>query len=263
MKIIESFISGKKNDPELCEDGLFINENFIAVIDGVTSKSDALFNGKTGGRAAMEKTKEYLESADPNCSAEKIFNGINSAIRSVYSDEPTGEAAVFMVIYNIKKQKIWSLGDCQCLINTQYHTDEKIFDKILGDVRALALELARLEGKTDDVLLHDDVGRKFILQLLKKQHLLANSDSRFGYAVLDGTPFDSGRISQFDVNPNDCIVLASDGYPKIFDSLEKSEAWLQHIINTNPLCDREFVSTKGLVFGNSSFDDRTYIRFIA
>lgn len=262
MEIIEKFISGKKNDPLLCEDGLFISENFIAVIDGVTSKNATLFDGKTGGRAAMEKTKEYLASADPRCSAEQIFNGINDAVKSLYNGAPTGEAAVFLVLYNVKKQKIWSLGDCQCLINNRHHSDEKLFDKIVGEVRALTLELARLEGKTDDSLLHNDVGREFIMQLLKKQHLLANADSHFGYAVLDGTPFDPDRISRFDVNKNDCIILASDGYPKIFDSLEKSEEFLQNIIETNPLCDREFISTKGLVFGNSSFDDRTYIKFI-
>ena len=52
MKIIEQFIEGKKQNPSLCEDGLFINDHFIAVVDGVTSKSDALFDNKAGGRAA-------------------------------------------------------------------------------------------------------------------------------------------------------------------------------------------------------------------
>ena len=54
MEIIEKSIIGKSTDQSLCEDGLFISEDFIAVIDGVTAKSPGLFNGKTGGRAAME-----------------------------------------------------------------------------------------------------------------------------------------------------------------------------------------------------------------
>lgn len=262
MQIIEQFISGKKSDPSLCEDGLFISNDFIAVIDGVTAKSNTLFDGMAGGKAAMEKAKEYLKDADPDFTPEELFNGLNNAIRTLYADEPTGEAAVFIVLYNIKHKKIWGLGDCQCLINGAHHSDEKIFDKIVGDVRALVLEIARIEGATDDDLIKNDIGREYITPLLKKQHLLANSNSRFGFAVLNGTPFDTEKIYRFDINDGDTVVLASDGYPKIFDTLEKSESYLKHTVDTNPLCDKEFVSTKGLVSGNSSFDDRTYIKFV-
>lgn len=36
--IIEQFIQSKKGNPALCEDGLFVGEHFIAVVDGVTGK---------------------------------------------------------------------------------------------------------------------------------------------------------------------------------------------------------------------------------
>lgn len=261
MTILEQFIKGKKQNPELCEDGLFINDNFIAVIDGVTSKSNTLFNGKAGGRAAMEKTKEFLSTADADSTPEQLFNGINDAVRGLYDGTPTGEAAVFAVIYNIKQKKIQSIGDCQYLINGIHHTDEKIFDKIVGDARALALELARLDGESDENLLSNDIGREFIMPLLKKQHLLANSSSKYGFAVLNGTPFDTSKILTFDVKENDTIIMASDGYPEIFDTLEKTEERLKEIINKDPLCDTDFISTKGIVPGNTSFDDRTYIKF--
>ena len=38
MKIIESSIIGKKS-PEACEDGMVVTDDFIAVIDGSTSKT--------------------------------------------------------------------------------------------------------------------------------------------------------------------------------------------------------------------------------
>ena len=38
MKVIESKIEGKKS-PESCEDGLVVTADFIAVIDGSTSKT--------------------------------------------------------------------------------------------------------------------------------------------------------------------------------------------------------------------------------
>ena len=59
----------------------------------------------------------------------------------------------------------------------------------------------------------------------------------------------------------DEIVLASDGYPYLKESLEESERLLKAELTNNPLCDREYRSTKGKAEDNISFDDRTYIRF--
>lgn len=52
MRIIEQFICGKENNPDTCEDGLFISKELVAVIDGVTAKSRYLWNGM----ATMERT---------------------------------------------------------------------------------------------------------------------------------------------------------------------------------------------------------------
>lgn len=38
MEVIEEFIKGKYEKQELCEDAIVVSENFIAVIDGVTSQ---------------------------------------------------------------------------------------------------------------------------------------------------------------------------------------------------------------------------------
>ena len=45
MKILEKYIQGKENNPDTCEDGLYIGEDIIAVLDGVTAKSTYLWNG--------------------------------------------------------------------------------------------------------------------------------------------------------------------------------------------------------------------------
>lgn len=51
IKIHEFSILSKTGDASLREDALVINDDFIAVIDGVTSKSN-LWNGKKSGFAA-------------------------------------------------------------------------------------------------------------------------------------------------------------------------------------------------------------------
>lgn len=262
MKIIEQFIMGKQKDQSLCEDGIFINHDFIAVFDGVTSKSSRTFDGKTGGRAAMEKALETMKSIPADIEKEELFTKINSAVLSLYNGESTSEAAVCGIVFSRHKKEIWSLGDCQCRINSQYYPHEKKVDTILSDVRALVLELARLEGVTDDELLKNDIGREFILPLLKKQHILANSSSRFGYNVINGTPFSDDKITIHKVNDGDTVVLASDGYPFLYTSLDECEKELEKTIKENPLCDKLYKSTKGILSDNNSFDDRAFIKFI-
>ena len=54
MNILETFLLGKENNPDTCEDGLFISESLIAVIDGVTAKGTHLWNGKKSGCFAKD-----------------------------------------------------------------------------------------------------------------------------------------------------------------------------------------------------------------
>lgn len=53
MRSVEQFICGKENNPDTCEDGLFIGTELVAVIDGATTKSRYLWNGLKS--AAMER----------------------------------------------------------------------------------------------------------------------------------------------------------------------------------------------------------------
>ena len=59
MKIIEQFIKGKENDPKTCEDGLFTGSFIAAVIDGVTPKSNYLWQGKTSGCYAKDLLLDF------------------------------------------------------------------------------------------------------------------------------------------------------------------------------------------------------------
>ena len=54
MEIKEYFLEGKINNIKN-EDGIFIGKNIIAVIDGVTSKTDNLYNGFKSGKVILKK----------------------------------------------------------------------------------------------------------------------------------------------------------------------------------------------------------------
>lgn len=262
MEIIEKLLIGKNEDPALCEDGLFISENFIAVIDGVTAKTPVLLNGKTGGRLAMEVLSKALENLDKNVSCEEAFLTLNSQVAEILDKAPDIRAAAQAIIFSKTKNEIWCCGDCQCIINDELYLNEKELDTITSKMRSLILQTEVLNGKTEAELLENDVGRQFISSVLKSQYLLENAYAQYGYEVLNGKDLRTDLIKRYPVKNGDTIILASDGYPKLKASLEDSENALKEVLEKDPLCYKIFLSTKGIQKGNKSFDDRAYIKFI-
>ena len=263
MKIHEQFIKGKKDSPDLCEDGYIITPAFVAVADGVTSKDGGLFGGKTGGRAAMEKALAAVREFPADIDANEAFERINSAIGTLYGDADDITASACVIIYSAARSEVWSVGDCRCIIGGTLFEHEKEFDRIVSDMRSLVLCLCRLTGAGEKELLEKDMGREFILPVLRQEHLLGNSDAQFGFPVLDGRSFHGMGIEKHTVTRGELVVLASDGYPFLETTLLESEKELERVLKENPLCDLEYRSTKGVMPGSTSFDDRTYISFTA
>ena len=262
MRIIEQFIKGKNQDQSFCEDMLFINDDFVMAVDGVTAKTDTDFGGKTGGRAAAEKICEAVSEFPRDINAGDAVKAMTEKVASLYNeDRPLGTAAAAVIVFSKSRNEIWNVGDCQCYINDEFYSHEKEIDKIVSDMRALVLEMGRREGMSEEELAQNDVGRAFILPIIKKQQMFANSVGKFSYGVINGAPVHEKDIVIHKVKQGDEIILATDGYPELLRTLLESEERLKAEIKNNPLCDGDYRSTKGIKKEYSSFDDRTYIRF--
>lgn len=261
MQILESFIKGKAKDQTLCEDSIVITNNFVAVIDGVTSKTNKLVNGKSGGKAAAEAIEHIIKTMDKNISVCDFAKLITKNISNLYEkNEEKGYIAATVIIYSKKKNEIWNIGDCQCIINGKKYLHEKKIDIELAEKRVLFIQEALKNGTTESELLLNDTGRKHILPYLKEQHKYANKDCEYGYPVVNGLPIPENMIITYKVNTDDIIILASDGYPFICNSLKESEMLLEKELKENPLCYKNYKSTKGIKKGNLSFDDRAYVK---
>ncbi len=261
MQIIESFIKGKAKDQTLCEDLLVITDDFVAVIDGVTAKTNKLVNNKTGGRIAAETIENTIKTMNKNISVYDFAKLITENISALYeTNEEKGFIAATVIVYSKAKREIWNIGDCQCIINGNKHLHEKKIDVDLTEKRVYFIKEALKNGITKDDLLINDIGREHIMPYLKEQHKYANKECEYGYPVVNGTPIPQNMIITYTVNYGDEIVLASDGYPFICDSLEESEKLLKKELKENPLCYINYKSTKGIKKGNLAFDDRTYVK---
>lgn len=275
MKVIESKIEGKKS-PESCEDGLVVTADFIAVIDGSTSKTPHhLSPDMKNGRYAMVLISEYIQhELKPESTVEDFCEGVTSYIyNKVYRQQgieeqmqahPEERLTASAILYSKAKNEVWMVGDCQAIIDGKLYENNKPFEDIVARRR---VELIR-QGFTPQE------ARKTIEPLLIQAMLEGQNKT---YTVIDGFPIYQKGMKVVSLNapqknvetdvadslplPTKEIVLASDGYPFLKQTLTESEEALAHLLAYDPQCTHEFIATKGIVVGNKSFDDRTYIRF--
>lgn len=271
IKIIETWKQGKVNE-ELCEDALFISDQLIAVIDGVTSKSDFRYEGKTTGKLASEIVSRVLKGLCGREALQEIVDRINEEIALFYEqvkfpyDKREKGLQAACVIYSAYYREIWMIGDCQSAVDGTVFLNPKKSDVILSEMRSLILSIMESEraGKVKLVFNEQDEARGFILPWILRSTIFANDDrTPYGYSVFNGQriPKTLIKVLSLDDRPHE-VVLASDGYPELKNTLEETEGRLKEILKGDPNCYKDYLSTKGLARGQESFDDRTYVRFL-
>lgn len=264
MEIKEYYLEGKI-DKTKNEDGIYIGKNIIAVIDGVTSKTNNLYNGFKSGKIAKNILLQALEKVNAEMSMEETLNFLNGELKK-YHDLYGKEKEYFsaqIIIYNDYYKEVWNFGDCNCSINGKFHNHDKLYDRITANARALYNSILLKNGYSTNQLLEKDLGSKYIEPLLKNQYMYDNNiHSIYGYPILNGQKIYIEQAIKYSVKPGDEIIFASDGYPVIRNTLKESEDYLKDVLANDPLCIHKFVNMKGLAPGNNSFDDRAYIRFI-
>lgn len=289
MKIIESSIIGKKS-PEACEDGMVVTDDFIAVIDGSTSKTPKHLNpDMKNGRYAMMLISEYIqEELKADASVDEFCQGVTAYIyNKVYEklgveerlkEHPEERLTASAILYSRIRNEVWMVGDCQAIIAGKLYENGKPYEEKIARKRVELIEQGLSPAEA----------RKQIEPLLIEAMLSGQNQT---YTVIDGFPIyregvkvvsvsDSSSV-QDSVPASDSvpcsgsvsasgtisvssseIVLASDGYPFLEPTLAASEAALAEQIANDPQNIHSFIATKGIVEGNKSFDDRTYIRFV-
>ena len=280
MEVIERFLLGKRPDQTLCEDMIVETPDFIGVLDGVTSKNDMLWpDGEkqvSGGVKATLLLKDVIENLDNNASVEDFLKKVNAKFTSCYKEAGLYEhlkkrvnhkerCQACLALYSSNRKEVWVFGDCQVKIDGKQFVKESGLENaemVYSKARALYLECELEEGKTIDQLLKKDTGREFIMPLIKKYSQFSNDGkSPLGYCVIDGFDIPLNLIDIIDSKEAKEIIMTSDGYPEVSNSLKEAEEVLKTQLKIDPLCFRENPRPKALNKGYNSFDDRCYIRF--
>lgn len=288
MKIIESSIKGKKS-PEACEDGMVVTDDFIAVIDGSTSKTPKHLNpDMKNGRYAMMLISEYIrEELKADASVDEFCQGVTAYIyNKVYEklgveerlkEHPEERLTASAILYSRTRNEVWMVGDCQAIIDGKLYENGKPYEEKIARKRVELIEQglspaearkqiepllieAMLSGQNQTYTVID--GFPIYREGVKVVSVSDSSSVQDSVPASDSVPC-SDSVSASDTIPSSSseIVLASDGYPFLEPTLAASEAALAEQIANDPQNIHSFIATKGIVEGNKSFDDRTYIRF--
>ena len=223
----------------------------------------------------MQLVSRYIRRMPKNTTCEGFLRGVTAYIRKHYkksmlprlAEHPEDRLTCSVVVFSRLCREIWMIGDCQCMVidaqraiaDSQYYENPKPYEAELAAMRAKEVERLLTEGHTADDLCRNDIARPVIIPRMIETMCQQN----ITYSVVDGFPIPRQHVLviPLDFRPWE-IVLASDGYPFLYSSLEESEEALQHQRQHDPLnIGPHFQATKAFHPDNNSFDDRTYIRF--
>ena len=241
------------------------------MLDGSTSKGNFSFDGKTSGRIAMEIVGKAIHSFSPCAELKEVVEYLTNTLQTFYREhglldlvtgKPENRPTCSLALYSRFQHQIWLIGDVQCRIDGKTYTNSKHIDNVLGRIRADVLNYFLQTGFTEDELRNNDKGRQMILPYLREQCHFQNaaSDNPFAYAVIDGFKVNTDLIKVVDTKDAHDIILASDGYPEVYDSLNETEQALEKELQADSLRCRQHFSTKGMMNNAFSFDDRTFLR---
>src|SRR5579883_3135115 len=124
--IEEQALVSKTGNPEDNEDFIHLSPAFVAVIDGVTSKTPRRWEGKTGGQVCAQLIDQVLSQLPGDVTAREAVDAITARIRHFYEEhdvlelvqaDPSQRLSAALIAVSLSRKEIWFVGDCQCMLD--------------------------------------------------------------------------------------------------------------------------------------------------
>lgn len=260
--VIESFSKGKLSHSNCTEDRLIASGNIIGVIDGAKSVGSSKLM-----QELLETSYNFIRNADDQQTAKELVKELTLIFQRIKKKTDASPfrdtGGLFFAFYNAAKKEVWRLGDCQIQIGDDYHPNFLEIEKQLTDIRCTINDASSVNGASVEELIKNDPSQAVVLKFLEFQRMFSNlGDHKLGYGVINGDQVPEKFIQVYKLDKfKGNIILATDGYPKLCSTLKETEKYLADLLELDPLLIKKFKSPKGLKPKQTSFDDRSYIRF--
>ncbi|MEL6791538.1 MAG: hypothetical protein AAGL18_05255 [Pseudomonadota bacterium] len=263
LSILEQFTHAKRSDNAYSEDRLVIGKHAVGVIDGAIGPHHTDTAMIT---AALNEIVSFLEAIDARATARQTVDQVSAILARAKANAGLTDlrytGGFHFVVYHLASQQLWRVGDCQFRHSGQTHTNDLEVEAIGARQRAVMVEAMRLRGMSDEAIMasdaYADIFAPFFAPLLD---FALRTGHPLGFGVINGMTVPDEFIGVYDLSKiRGALIMASDGYPALYDTLAQTETHLTGVLARDPLCIEEHMCSKGLRPGLCSFDDRTFLR---
>ena len=267
VQVVTRFVRSKYGQGELCEDVIATTDGFTAVFDGSTDVSGLRIDGVTGGRLAALTAAEALDDLAPDADVDRAVEHLSARLADRnFLDEPRplpvgrDRPSTAMLIFSHHRRQLWRIGDSGFAIDNHVDLPDMPIDQLTYGLRAAYLHALIAGGADPAELTENDPGHQLLKPVYLAQRNLTNQTVPYGYGALDGSAVPETFIESIAV-PDDAqrLVLVTDGYPFIHDTLQATEEALAELTARDPLGITDWPRPLGVGPLIDAFDDRAWV----
>ena len=259
FSVLEQFSCGKAPNG-YSDDRIILSENHYGILDG---SRGPIYEGSDVISALLDDAKAMIESMPATITlsalvADLIALAAAHKNAAGFEDYRTSGGFVFC-LYSDHFKEIWRVGDCKF---RNKGVENSVFwqtEEICAKARAIKLNALLQNGLDVDAIMARADYDHLIDDLLKDEASFLNRGSNpFSFGAINGQPVPECYIERFPARSGR-LIITSDGYPSVLDTLNDCEQELARLLVIDPLCIAENLQCKGLSPDRLSFDDRSLI----
>ncbi|WP_395173251.1 hypothetical protein [Roseibium alexandrii] len=256
---IETFARGKTNCG-YSEDRLVQTPNHFGVLDG-SRGPDAL--AKDAIQEILDSACAYIGQMPGAISLDQLIADLDKLVavrkQAIGVSDFRSTGGFVFCLYSAHHREIWRVGDCKFRNNGFEKNTMFEAEAICAVARAMILKSKLNTGETpQSIMTAPDYPHLIDDLLVHEATFLNRANEPFGVGAIIGSGVPDDYIERIPARPGH-LVITSDGYPVVCDTLAETEEQLNNHLSEDPLCMDQNRQCKGLAPGLQSFDDRTFI----
>ena len=257
--ILEQFSCGKAKTG-YSEDRVVASNHHFGILDG---SRGPVYAGADVITAMLDEARAYMESMPAEISFFALIEALSEMARkhkqiAGFDNLRTSGGFVFC-LYSDHFGEIWRIGDCKF---RNRGTENSVFwnsEEICAKARALKIDALLLEGlEPEAIMARDDYDHLIDDLLVHEASFLNRENHPFSFGAINGQTVPKVYHERFPAKAGR-LIITSDGYPRVLDSLDACETELSRLLVIDPLCIAENLQCKGLGPDRHSYDDRALI----
>ena len=259
LSVLERFSQGK-SPCGYTEDRIVEGPAFWGILDG---SPGPLGTGRAMITDILDRAVARLEAMQTPPELAQLVELLSADVKAVKAAAGVQDlrrtGGYVFCLFVPARGEIWRVGDCKFRNNGWSEPAHFLAEELSAKARAMMIEARLADGySVEEIMAQPDYDTLIAAQLADQSRLLNRADHRLSIGAINGAPVPMDLQNTYDVQAGK-LVITSDGYPEVADTLAETEAGLKALLTEDPLCIGANLQCKGMGKDRLSFDDRSYL----